>query len=627
MWETHTLGAMKRCLGACAIPFSSAAACQGDTNCLSLVAPPKHADDLAKRARAAGRSVDDLGQLCIRITHEVDDEDNASAIPKHSHKPDYSTRIDGASTTSSESPSLPHELSVEEAEQEDSCAYADQARHLFTASSLSADESLHGDFACALRHPPVLIHGRLFVFERHVAFHASLFGATVTSKVWALDDIATVRKTSLTEALRLIYDGICITIKSTGKQYLLAAFSQRDDALACLRSAMARVHGGEDRGSHEGGTAAADAEDAASQTGELTSEAQAEEVGEYRTSKETAEVLSAPPVAACVMRKFDELGFQLHHAAPADPQDMELLDIGGAEKHIVHLPHCRPEAAFALFFAEGSRFTESFRTSHGDWDVHVGSWTEWAKALGPGRVRSLQFRSPTNIKFPGAPKETRVEETQRFRFFSSDAQDGDANSGPGIGGGGAKTVVLDSSTSMTDIPFGDRFSVETRLVISPSGCDAGRASSCSSDVRVLYKCDWKRSAPMVKSAVERQSKESTVQAYKLMCELMGHYLAGTDTRKLLATGMDNISALTSTHTQERRDDWPVPERGDVSAVPKKPPAGVGVAATTNAVQMRVAKPLMSANVIVLLLAALAMVVQGAVLFHLGKRAARRQGRN
>ena len=327
-----------------------------------------------------------------------------------------------------------------------------------------------------------------------------------------------------------------------------------------------------------------------------------------------------------MLHKMDT--FQIQEAAPGDPPDMGVLAIGSGGATSVHLG-ARPESLFALFFAEGSRFTETFRTSRGEWDIRVGPWTDWKTVTGPGRLRTVQFRSPTNTSFPGAPKQTRVEETQRFRFYLSGSEGGsdDASSSSG-GGAGAKTVTIDSTMAMPDVPYGDRFTLETRMVLSPSGCIAGNANSCGTDVRVLYKCHWHRSSPLVKRQVESQSKASTAQAYKRMVELMGHFLAETDTRKLMGgQASEESTADGDTTGLHRRRSLAGPARG----VPDDESSAHGAATESVSVvpkQHEAVRPPPPAKrvpmaALVLALVALTMLLQGVVMYRLGRRAGKR----
>ena len=650
MWETHTVGGVtgiKRCLGAAAIPHqgwsvSDTSYAHDENSPLLLVPPPKHAASLEKRAREAGRSPENLGSVWLRVTQEAPAAITGGVATPTTPQRKQRGRSDSgdvahgrggenSESSSSSSSSSPREEGAKreetttgEEEEESEHAgqeYAAQARRLFPSSRIGADEQLVGDFGCAFRRPPLArLYGRLFVFQRHAAFHAALFGATAVAKVLPLGDIESV--TAAAEPLRLIYDGIRITMSGTGKQYLFSAFSVRDEALKCLRESMERCRS-ETTTSGEAQAQTPD-DDEGSETGD-TCDAESGGGGsaqEYRTTKEAASVLSTPTVAVCVLHKLDS--FQIQEAAPADSPDMEALAIGDGGATSVHLG-ARPEACFALFFAEGSRFIETFRTSRGDWDVRVGPWTDWKQVTGPGRLRTVQFKSPTNTSFPGAPKQTRVEETQRFRFYLTGSGDGgsdDATSSSG-GGGSAKTVILDSTMAMPDVPYGDRFTLETRLVLGPSGCTAGNANSCGTDVRVLYKCNWVKSAPLVRRQIEKQSRDNTAQAYKRMCELMDHCLAGTDTRKLLSDGGESKEVSGDNTGLHRRRGMAGPARSvpddegsahgkeTVSVVPQReavsepPPKRVPMVA------------------LVLALVALAMLLQGVVTYRLGRQAGRR----
>jgi hypothetical protein len=643
VWETHTLGGVtgiKRCLGAAAIPHDTSYA-HDENSPLLLVPPPKHAASLQKRAHEAGRGTDNIGSVWLKMTQETPAGIPGDATPttpqrKQRVKSRQGGRFDVGDSahsresgeSSSTSSSRGEEQSTGEEEDSERAGqaeeYAAQARLLFKSSRIGADEQLVGDFGCAFRRPPLArLYGRLFVFQRNAAFHAALFGATAVAKVLPLCEIESV--TAAAEPMRLIYDGIRVTMRGTGKQYLFGAFSVRDEALKCLRESVERCRGEAAASGDAQAPPDDDDDDAGSEMGDMDdADTGGGGAQEYRTTKEAASVLSAPTVAVCVLHKLDS--FQIQETAPADPPDMEALAIGESGATSVHLG-ARPEACFALFFAEGSQFIQTFRTSRGDWDVRVGPWTDWKQVTGPGRLRTVQFHSPTNTSFPGAPKQTRVEETQRFRFYlsSSDGGSDDASSSGG-GGGTAKTVLLDSTMAMPDVPYGDRFTLETRMVLSPSGCTASNAKSCGTEIRVLYKCHWVKSVPLVKRQVDKQSRDSMTQAYKRMCELMGHYLAGTDTRKLLfdgSAGASDSKASGDSAGPHRRRGMTGPARsmpGDEGPAHGK--ETVSVVAQHEAEQ---ALPPSRVPMVALVLAlvALAMLLQGMVAYRLGRRAGRR----
>lgn len=468
VWETHTLG-VKDLLGAVAVHLPPPQHTPTEASWLPLVSLKKHAAHLARRTASAGRHADDLGQLCVRVAASeasVHSANNDPSTPRSANTSDCASELQ-------EPPALARVLTEEE-------TAASEARALF-GGAIPEGEPLYADFSCALKQT-ILVHGRLFVFQRHVAFSANLF-AVLTSTVIPLAEVQSVR--TLTRPLQMVFEAI--ELRTRERSYVFASFLQCAGAFHAIQSALSAVK--KERG--------ADIEPLV--------EEEAEGVEET--------VLAPGPVARCVLNKME--GFEVSEAMPAVPAESVELQLPRA------LLPCRPEAAFALFFAEGSHFTETFRTAHGDWDVEVGPWTEWEQVLGPGRVRDIRFVAPTNTSFPRAPKATHVNETQRFRFF--------------VGTAGSKTVVLESSTQMLDIPFGDRFSLETRMVLSPVAAPDGSAQC---HMRVSFRTVWHKTCTgacaMVKGKVEKDSKAANEQAFTLMHELMSHFLSNASTGRLLS---------------------------------------------------------------------------------------------
>ncbi|EGD82682.1 hypothetical protein PTSG_03343 [Salpingoeca rosetta] len=90
-----------------------------------------------------------------------------------------------------------------------------------------ADEIVLDDFSCALQKD-VLVHGRLFVSERHFCFHANIFG-WVTKLAIDCRDVLHLRK----EKTALIIPN-AIKLETTEKSYTFTSFIARDTAYRCL---------------------------------------------------------------------------------------------------------------------------------------------------------------------------------------------------------------------------------------------------------------------------------------------------------------------------------------------------------------------------------------------------------
>ena len=173
VWETHTLG-VKDLLGAVAVHLPQHQQASMEATWLPLVSLKKHAAHLARRTASAGRHADDLGQLCVRVAASEDSVHSAISDPSTPRSANTSNCASEPEVT----PTPARVLTEEETS-------ASEARALF-GGAIPEGEPLFADFSCALKQT-ILVHGRLFVFQRHVAFSANLF-AMRTSTVVPLAD-------------------------------------------------------------------------------------------------------------------------------------------------------------------------------------------------------------------------------------------------------------------------------------------------------------------------------------------------------------------------------------------------------------------------------------------------------
>lgn len=88
------------------------------------------------------------------------------------------------------------------------------------------------------------------------------------------------------------------------------------------------------------------------------------------------------------------------------------------------------------------RFFRSFHEGRDDRDVRVSPWRQHPAM---GRVRELTFVSPVKMRMGISPSSAHCHQTQRYRLFEAGAH-----------------LVMESSQTMNDIPFGDHFTVESR---------------------------------------------------------------------------------------------------------------------------------------------------------------------
>jgi hypothetical protein len=107
----------------------------------------------------------------------------------------------------------------------------------FMLDQITANESLIGDFSCAISKK-ILIHGRLFVSAHFICFYSNIFGSE-TKVVIRVQDVLAVRPASL---ISIIPNSIEVdTVTSPNEPYLFTSFLSRDEVLSILESIVTRA--------------------------------------------------------------------------------------------------------------------------------------------------------------------------------------------------------------------------------------------------------------------------------------------------------------------------------------------------------------------------------------------------
>lgn len=99
--------------------------------------------------------------------------------------------------------------------------------HLHKAFDLPESERLIDDYLCALRKR-ILLQGRMYVFEHHLAFYANIFGY-VKTKCIAFSEITAIKKRKhygFPNSIEVMWHG--------GKREFFTSFLSRDDAYELL---------------------------------------------------------------------------------------------------------------------------------------------------------------------------------------------------------------------------------------------------------------------------------------------------------------------------------------------------------------------------------------------------------
>ena len=129
--------------------------------------------------------------------------------------------------------------------------------------------------------------------------------------------------------------------------------------------------------------------------------------------------------------------------------------------------------------------------------------TRW-KSAELGSTREISIRAKVQGAPILAPDTTRVFKTQRRQWHGS---------------GEHEVLVIDTSMSMSDIPYGDYFSIEERWILTPltSGTWTGCKLQCSAHVKFAK-------STMFKGTISSRAKKDVKEAAELYIQLATEYL-------------------------------------------------------------------------------------------------------
>lgn len=137
------------------------------------------------------------------------------------------------------------------------------------------------------------------------------------------------------------------------------------------------------------------------------------------------------------------LDAEFGHSAEAPPAPP--VDPGMQHVLAFDLP-CQPADFWCHFLRNGSDFLATLHARRGDTNIRISKWQRHYKV---GLVRDLQFVSPVKARI--GPPQAMCHQTQRLQVFA----------GPHL--------VLETRQVMSDIPYADHFSVESRWDVVPAG--------------------------------------------------------------------------------------------------------------------------------------------------------------
>ncbi|CAL8460897.1 g428 [Coccomyxa elongata] len=438
----------------------------------------------------------------------------------------------------------------------------EELRKLF---HLPPGENVCDEFVCALRKR-ILLQGRLYICEHFICFYSSLFGYN-KEKVIPLKEVTNVRKRrhcGFPNSIEIIWRG--------GKREFFTSFLSRDDAYrlvmmawhqnsgyaklfgaltphesarpaaltkagALIRSSLTGHSAGSASPAHDHSDSEKGAEGKRSRLGllintltsghihpigtrrnilqnggdrgdrDVDDDASSQgSVGSFAEPKGQPLALNQPSTSAV---SLDESEVYNDSDIPSDADsDAEGADEQGDDKAewVPQPGPAPPVPPDCHFLAKGvlnadvrevfhrlladERFFRSFHEGRDDRDIRVSPWRQHPAV---GRVRELTFVSPVKMRMGISPSSAHCHQTQRYRLFE----------------GGAH-LVLESSQTMNDIPFGDHFTVESRwdFAALPPAPDGAPRTKAVNHVKIPF-----NKQTMWRKAIEKGTLDTCREAH------------------------------------------------------------------------------------------------------------------
>ncbi|GFR45949.1 hypothetical protein Agub_g7415, partial [Astrephomene gubernaculifera] len=327
---------------------------------------------------------------------------------------------------------------------------------------LPPSENLLGDFHCALRKR-VLLQGRIYVFNHYVCFYSAVFGFAKKRRI-PMRTIKAVRKKT-----HLGFPN-SLEIETDERKDFFTSFLSREEAFQLVQKLvpeakrLAEEGGGDNSGrrpsNETSSTLGAASRDAGGQqrggSGAAGGEAGRQGNGGEGGGGASGNGTSGRPMGLLGMGgerslltrnsgsmgddneddEEEEAGLWVPEARPAPPL------LPGC-RHVLHssLPGC-PREFFEAVLADSAPFFEDFLDSQGNRRINLTSWKRHPQL---GHVRDLHFTAPIKGAFGNwGVSHTACYQSHRFCLYTPDH------------------IVFESSQTMTDIPYGDCFTVDQR---------------------------------------------------------------------------------------------------------------------------------------------------------------------
>ncbi|KAL8495679.1 hypothetical protein ACS0TY_019699 [Phlomoides rotata] len=367
----------------------------------------------------------------------------------------------------------------------------EELRQLF---HLPQDEVLIQDFNCALQDN-FLLQGHIYVFVHHICFYSNLFGYE-TKKIIPFQEITAVRR-----AKAVAVFPTAIEVIADGKKYFFTSFLFRDEAFKLINEgwlqhisdskeiADQQEPPKSDVCNQENGSYLVEEPGSSRQTLDeldiMGSDEKAPTLEELKCITDgEPEIVSTNP-AMEVRKEANAATIPVTDcSSSASAWEPESSDAPGVPEGFTKVAEAkfsiRAEEFFNLFFSDDSvSFHESFHKKCGDKDFKCTKWHPHEKF---GQTREVSFQHPIKIYF--GSRFGSCQEVQKYRVYRNGH------------------LIVDTSQDISDVPYGDYFSVEGRWDLEPEEDDSkpGCRLRVYTNVAFSKKTMWR--GKIVQSTVE-----------------------------------------------------------------------------------------------------------------------------
>eukprot|EP01026_Neomeris_dumetosa_P038110 TRINITY_DN3100_c0_g1_i12.p1 TRINITY_DN3100_c0_g1~~TRINITY_DN3100_c0_g1_i12.p1 ORF type:complete len:629 (-),score=76.10 TRINITY_DN3100_c0_g1_i12:220-2106(-) len=308
---------------------------------------------------------------------------------------------------------------------------------------LPKGESLLEEFHCALKKT-FLFQGRMHVFERYICFYANVFGI-VKKRIIPITDVR--------EVVRKRHYGFPNSIQIMtvdNKLDFFTSFIARDEAFQLILTTWKQIKSNRSYSS-----------EFAQSSRDSTNNTQDEEIQPKQHTRSITYDYgadSSQPQTIFEMRGTDQISPSDQYQeddeedqedtdedAELTPENWQFFNKEAPEIHdqmqlLIDVELKLSTVGFAAeILSDTSSVFHEYHNQRGDRNLHI---TPWKKTPAIGHVRDLIFVSQVTSRV--GPSQTSCSQIQRASFYREEH------------------LVFETSQVMSDIPFGDSFTVETR---------------------------------------------------------------------------------------------------------------------------------------------------------------------